>query len=89
MKKLMIIGATALTLGACTPREERTVAGGLIGGTAGALVGGAIGGGRGAAVGAVVGGVGGAAIGANTAPRGGRCFAYDEYGDRVRVPCGY
>jgi hypothetical protein len=40
MKKLLLVTAAVAALGACTPREERTATGALIGAGAGALIGG-------------------------------------------------
>lgn len=81
LKKLVLVGALALTLGACTEREERAAGGAAIGAGAGALIGGlATGTGGGALAGAAVGGVAGAVIGAETTPRR-RCWI-DSYGYR-------
>lgn len=78
IKKLMLVGACALMLGACTQREERAVAGGAIGAGAGALIGGlATGTAGGALAGAAIGGVGGAIIGAETTPRR-RCWIGED-----------
>ncbi|KAF0120476.1 MAG: hypothetical protein FD152_4139, partial [Xanthobacteraceae bacterium] len=58
LKKLALVGAAALMIGACTPREERAAAGGAIGAGAGAIIGGlATGTGGGALAGAAIGGV--------------------------------
>jgi len=82
MKKLALVGAAALMIGACTPREERAAAGGAIGAGAGALIGGlATGTGGGALAGAAIGGVAGAVIGAETTPRR-RCWI-NRYGERI------
>lgn len=82
MRKLVIVGAAALMLGACSAREERAVAGGAIGAGAGALIGGlATGTAGGALAGAAIGGVGGAIIGAETTPRR-RCWV-NRWGERV------
>lgn len=81
LKKLVLVGAVALTLGACTAREERAAGGAAIGAGAGALIGGlATGTGGGALAGAAVGGVAGAVIGAETTPAR-RCWV-DSYGYR-------
>ncbi len=69
MKKAIAIAAVVLSLGACTPREERTAGGALIGAGAGALIGGlATGRAGGALAGAAIGGVGGAIVGNATTP---------------------
>lgn len=68
MKTIAKLLFASLALGAmisfsgCT-KEEKTVAGVLIGAGAGAAIGGAAGGGGGAAIGAVVGGTAGGVIG--------------------------
>ncbi|QCK86204.1 hypothetical protein E8L99_10780 [Phreatobacter aquaticus] len=81
LKKLILVSAVALTLGACTAREERAAGGAAIGAGAGALIGGlATGTGGGALAGAAIGGVAGAVIGAETTPRR-RCWI-DSYGYR-------
>lgn len=81
MKKLVLIGALALTLGACSEREERAAGGAALGAGAGAIIGGlATGTGGGALAGAAIGGVGGAIVGAETTPRR-RCWI-DDYGYR-------
>ncbi len=87
MKKLLILAALAATIGACTPREERTAGGALIGAGAGAVVGGlATGRAGGALAGAAIGGAGGAIIGNATAPAS-TCVGVDEYGRRYRYAC--
>jgi uncharacterized protein YcfJ len=82
MKKTLAIAAIALSLGACTAREERAGTGALIGGAAGAVVGGlATGRAGGAVAGGVIGAAGGAIIGSATTPR------YHRY--HRRCPYGY
>lgn len=87
MKKVLILAAVVATLGACTPREERTAGGALLGAGAGALVGGlATGRAGGAAAGAAIGGVTGAVIGHATAPAS-VCVGVDDWGRRYRYAC--
>lgn len=87
MKKVLILAAVVATLGACTPREERTAGGALIGAGAGALIGGlATGRAGGAAAGAAIGGAGGAIIGNATSPDR-VCVDRDEWGRRYRYAC--
>lgn len=86
MKKIMsisAIAAIALTLGACTAREERVAGGALIGAAAGGLIGAAATGrGGGALAGAVIGAAGGAIVADATRPRR-ECVRvrYDAYGN--------
>lgn len=86
MKKIMsmaAIGIVALTLGACTAREERVGGGALIGAAAGGLIGAAVTGRAGGALaGAVIGGAGGAIVADATRPRR-ECVRvrYDAYGN--------
>lgn len=89
MKKLMVLGAILLSVGACTPREERTAGGALIGAGAGALIGGlATGRAGGALAGAAIGGVGGAIVGNATTPEYYDGCPYGYYRDRYgRVYC--
>ncbi len=83
MKKLGILALMALSLAACSPRQERMGLGAGIGGATGAVVGGlATGTGGGALVGAAIGAVGGAAIADATRPRRTRCW-YNRDGYRV------
>jgi osmotically inducible lipoprotein OsmB len=88
MKKsisIAAIAALALTLGACSAREERVAGGALLGGAAGGLIGGALTGrGGGALAGAVIGAAGGAIVADSTRPRS-RCARarYDAYGNAV------
>ena len=63
MKKLTMVALAALSLAACTPREERIATGAGLGAAGGALIGGlAAGTAGGALAGAAIGGVGGAII---------------------------
>jgi hypothetical protein len=87
MKKLILISALALTLGACAnARDTRMAQGAAIGSAGGAIIGGVT---SGTVGGAVVGGVAGAAVGAVVAdvtrPRyaGQRCYYSHTYGRRV------
>jgi surface antigen len=82
---LSAIAVVALSLGACTAREERVAGGALIGAAAGGLIGAAATGRAGGAVaGAVIGGAGGAIVAGATAPRR-ECVRvrYDAYGNAV------
>ena len=89
MKKLFLLGATALLLTACQSdsQRDRALVGGGLGAATGAVVGSAIdGGGAGGAIaGAVIGGAGGAILGSATTPK--NCVAYDRYGNPYRVAC--
>lgn len=94
MKKigsLIAISALALGLAACgETRNERTLSGALIGTAAGAAIGGAVTGrASGALVGGAIGAGTGAIIGSESRParRRARCYDYNRYGERVRVPC--
>jgi hypothetical protein len=80
MKKILVVSAIALALGGCSQysSRDRAVAGGLIGGGAGAAIGAAATGtGGGALAGAAIGAVGGAMIGAATTPE--RCYWSKRY----------
>lgn len=87
MRKLMLL-PLMLPLLACNPNNstDRAVAGGALGAGAGAIIGGVASGTAGGALaGAAIGGVGGAIVGHATTPR--NCYAYDRYGNRIRVSC--
>jgi osmotically inducible lipoprotein OsmB len=87
MRKILILAAFVAALGACTPREERTAGGALIGAGTGAVIGGlATGRAGGALAGAAIGGAGGAIIGSATSPDR-VCVGRDEWGRRVRYAC--
>jgi hypothetical protein len=87
MKKLLLLTAVVAALGACTPREQNTATGALVGAGAGALIGGAATGRAGGALaGAAIGGAGGAIIGSATTPDR-ICYGRDEWGRRVRYAC--
>ncbi|RDJ22319.1 hypothetical protein DWF00_24215 [Bosea caraganae] len=87
MQKILILAAFVAALGACTPREERTAGGALIGAGTGAVIGGlATGRAGGALAGAAIGGAGGAIIGNATSPSS-VCVGRDEYGRRYRYEC--
>lgn len=87
MKKFIIISAAALSLGACTAREENTAGGALVGAGAGAIIGGvATGRAGGALAGAAIGGATGAIIG-NATTRDRVCVGRDEWGRRVQYAC--
>jgi osmotically inducible lipoprotein OsmB len=72
MTKILSVATMALMLGACSgSRNDRMIAGALIGGGTGAVIGGvATGSIPGALIGGAIGAAGGAAIGALTAPQG-------------------
>ncbi len=59
---LLAVSTTALAV------DDRTVAGAVVGGVAGAVIGNEIGGKKGAAIGAAIGGVAGAAVGSGNVP---------------------
>ena len=61
MKKLLLLTAVVAALGACTPREQNTATGAVVGAGAGALIGGA-------ATGRASGALAGAAIGVDAGP---------------------
>lgn len=87
MKKLAILGIAALSLGACTAREQNTGTGALLGAGAGALIGGAATGRAGGALaGAAIGGATGAIIGSAATPDR-VCYGRDEWGRRVSYYC--
>jgi uncharacterized protein YcfJ len=87
MKKFLLIAAAVASLGACTPREQNTATGALVGAGAGAIIGGAATGRAGGALaGAAIGGAGGAIIGSATTPDR-VCVGRDEWGRRVRYAC--
>lgn len=82
MKKIIAISAVALSLAACTAREERAAGGALIGGATGAAIGGlATGRAGGAVAGGLIGAAAGGLIGAGTAPE---CRDYIYRGRRYR-----
>lgn len=97
MRKILILGVAALTLGlaGCTgsTQGDRALVGGGIGAATGAVIGGlATGRGGGAVAGALIGGATGAVVGAATTPqcqavdRRGRPI-FDAYGNPVTVNC--
>jgi hypothetical protein len=87
MKKLLLLTAVVAALGACTPREQNTATGAVVGAGAGALIGGAATGrASGALAGAAIGGAGGAIIGSASTPDR-ICYGRDEWGRRVRYAC--
>jgi hypothetical protein len=84
MKKLIIVALAALTLGACTPREERAATGAGLGGLGGAVIGGlAAGTPQGALAGAAIGAVGGAIIADVTRPKTTKRCWWDANGKQV------
>lgn len=94
MKKiatLTLVAGLGLGLSACgETRNERALSGALIGTGVGAAAGGlATGKAGGALVGGAVGAGAGAVVGANTRGEGRRCYASNDYGERVSVPCRY
>lgn len=87
MRKIVLTAVAALSLAACTAREQRVATGAGLGAGAGAIAGAAITGDvEGALVGAAVGGATGAIIGAVT-DRPGYCYARDQYGQTIVVEC--
>jgi hypothetical protein len=87
MKKLLLLTAVVAALGACTPREQNTATGAVVGAGAGALIGGAATGrASGALAGAAIGGAGGAIIGSASTPDR-ICYGRDEWGRRVSYSC--
>ena len=87
LRKIAIAGVAALTLAACTAREQRIGTGAGLGAGAGAIAGAVIGGdAESALLGAAAGGAAGAIIGAVT-DRPGYCYARDQYGQTVVVEC--
>jgi len=81
--KSIAIALVALSLGACTAREERVGGGALLGGAAGGLIGAAVTGRPGGALaGAAIGAAGGAIVADATRPRR-ECVRvrYDSYGN--------
>lgn len=87
MKKLLLVTAAVAALGACTPREQNTATGAVVGAGAGALIGGAATGrASGALAGAAIGGAGGAIIGSASTPDR-ICYGRDEWGRRVSYSC--
>lgn len=87
MRKLIVLSVILPLTAACgSTANDRALTGGLLGAGAGAIIGGvATGTSGGALAGAAIGGVGGAVIGSATAPR--YCYAYNRYGNRIRVRC--
>lgn len=87
MKKILIVGVSALLLAACqNSQSDRALVGGGLGAATGAAIGAATTGtAGGAVVGGIIGGAGGAAVGAATTPK--NCVAYDQNGRPYRVAC--
>ncbi len=87
MKKLIMMSALVLSLGACAnARDTRLTEGALLGGTGGAIIGGvATGTGGGALVGGLVGGTVGAVVADATRPRHRRtrCYYNEMLGHNV------
>ena len=85
--KIALAGVAALTLTACTAREQRIGTGAGLGAGAGAIAGAAITGDvEGALAGAAVGAAAGAVIGAVT-DQPGKCYARDQYGRTIIIEC--
>lgn len=83
MFSVAAIAAVAMSLGACTAREERAASGAAVGAIAGGLIGAAVTGRAGGALaGAAIGGAGGAIIADSTRPQR-ECVRvrYDAYGN--------
>jgi hypothetical protein len=86
-RKIALVSLAALTIGACTQREQRAAGGGILGAGAGAIVGAAVtGDAEGALVGAAVGGAAGAVVGAVT-DQPGKCYARDQYNRTIIIDC--
>lgn len=88
MKKLLFVGAAALSLAACqsSSQGDRALVGAGLGGATGAAVGAAASGTAGGAlVGGAIGAAGGAMVGSATTPK--NCVAYDSNGNPYRVAC--
>jgi hypothetical protein len=87
MRKMLIVGAAALTLGGCqTVAQDRALTGAAIGGVTGAAIGGIAGRSAGAAVaGGAIGAVAGGIIGHATTPRD--CYVRTRSGRVRRVAC--
>ena len=87
IRHIALVSAAALSLAACTAREQRVGTGAGLGAAAGAVVGAATTGEvEGALVGAAVGGTAGAIVGAVT-DRPGYCYARDQVGRTIVVQC--
>ena len=87
LKKIVLAGATALTLAACTAHEQRVATGAGLGAGAGAITGALItGDSEGALLGAAAGAAAGAIIG-HVTDRPGYCYARDQYGQTVVIEC--
>lgn len=87
LRKLALVGAAALAIGACTQHDQRVATGAGVGAGAGAIIGAAItGDAEGALLGAAAGGAAGAIIGAVT-DRPGYCYARDRAGRTVVIEC--
>jgi osmotically inducible lipoprotein OsmB len=83
MRRIFSVAVIAMTLGACTAREERVGTGAAVGAVAGGLIGAAVTGRAGGALaGAAIGGAGGAIIADATRPQR-ECVRvrYDAYGN--------
>lgn len=84
MKKLVLVALAALSLAACTQREERIATGAGLGAAGGALIGGlAAGSAGGALAGAAIGGVGGAIIADVTRPKTTKKCWWNAQGNKV------
>lgn len=84
MKKLLLVALAAVSLAACTPREERVATGAGLGAAGGALIGGlAAGTGGGALAGAAIGAVGGAVIADVTRPKTVKKCWWNAQGNKV------
>jgi hypothetical protein len=88
MRKLLIVGAAALSLGGCqTVAQDRAAGGALIGGATGAVIGGLAGRSAGAAIaGGAIGAVAGGIIGHATTPSE-PCYVRTRSGRLRRVSC--
>lgn len=90
MSRIVIAVVAALLLAGCqTVRQERALAGAVIGGTTGAVIGGAAGGTGGAVLaGGAIGAVAGGILGAATAPPE-TCYVRTRSGRLRPVRCYY
>ena len=89
MRKILILGLTAIALAGCTQtvREQRATTGALLGGATGAIIGGVASNTAGGALaGGAIGAVAGGLIGAATAPSG-PCYVRSRSGKLKRVTC--
>lgn len=82
---VLIMSLLPLTVGACTPTEQRAAVGAVGGAALGAAVSSDSDRKKGALVGAAVGAAAATLIG--PAPTSGQCYYRDQYGQRYIAPC--